>query len=156
MSDFADIDARIARLIDQATPAARTTLAKRIAAYVRRVNARRIRDNVEADGGAMVPRKPRRPGKSLRDRIGPAALRREKMFAKASGAKFLRGKATADGARIGFSGAMARIMRVHQLGLRDKVDPNGPTVAYPVREVVGLSDADRAGTLDLLADHFAP
>lgn len=155
MSDFTDVDLRIARLIDQVTPAARTALARRLAADLRKSNATRIRENMEADGGAMEPRKPReRSGGGLRARIGPAALRGAKMFARASGAKYLRARATADGAQIGYTGAMARIMRVHQLGLRDKVSHDGPSIAYPAREILGISDGDRARLLDILAGNF--
>ncbi len=154
MSDFTDIELRIARLIDQVTPAGRAALARKLAADLRKSNAQRIRDNVEPDGEAMEPRRPRQQGKSLRERIGPKALRREAMFARAGGAKFLRARATPEGAQIGFTGATARIMRVHQLGLRDKVNPKGQTVAYPVREVLGISDGDRARLLDIIANSF--
>lgn len=154
MTDFTDIELRIARLIDQVTPAGRAALARRIAADMRKTNAKRIRDNIEPDGGSMVPRQPRRQGKRLRDRIGPAALRGEKMFARANGAKHLRAKATADGAQIGFAGSTARIMRIHQLGLRGKVAPDGPSVSYPAREVLGISADDRARILTMIGDRF--
>jgi len=154
VSDFTDLDLRIARLIDQVTPAARTALARKLASDLRKANAERIRDNVEPDGEAMAPRQPRKQGKSLRERIGPSALRREAMFARAGGGKFLRARATPEGAQIGFAGATARIMRIHQLGLRDRVNPSGPAIEYPVREVLGISDGDRARLLDIIAGHF--
>jgi phage virion morphogenesis protein len=127
VSDFTDLDLRIARLIDQVTPAARDALARKLASDLRKANAQRIRENVEPDGEAMAPRQPRKQGNALRERIGATALRREAMFARAGGAKFLRARATSEGAQIGFTG---------------------------VREVLGISDGDRARLLDILAGHF--
>jgi phage gpG-like protein len=37
----------------------------------------------------------------------------------------------------------ARIARVHQFGLRDKVNSSGAMATYPRRELLGLSKADR-------------
>jgi phage gpG-like protein len=37
----------------------------------------------------------------------------------------------------------ARIARVHQFGLRDKVNDSGAMATYPRRELLGLSKADR-------------
>ena len=61
--------------------------------------------------------------------------KREQMFRKTS--------ATPEGAEVGFSGAAARIARVHQFGLRDKVNSSGAMATYPRRELLGLSKADR-------------
>lgn len=65
------------------------------------------------------------------------------MFRRLRTARFLKTSATPDGVEVGFSGVAARIARVHQLGLRDKVNDSGAMVTYPRRELLGLSKADR-------------
>ncbi|PWC10934.1 phage tail protein [Brenneria roseae subsp. americana] len=64
------------------------------------------------------------------------------MFRRLRTAKWLRTKADASGATVGFSGVAARIARVHQLALKDKVGGNA-SVTYPRRVLLGLSEADR-------------
>lgn len=65
------------------------------------------------------------------------------MFRRLRTARFLKGRADAEGATVGFSGVAARIARVHQFGLRDKVNSSGAVATYPRRELLGLSKADR-------------
>lgn len=69
--------------------------------------------------------------------------KREQMFRRLRTARFLKTSATPEGAEVGFSGAAARIARVHQFGLRDKVNSSGAMATYPRRELLGLSKADR-------------
>ena len=49
---------------------------------------------------------------------------------------------------------MARIARVHQDGLRDRVSRHGPTVRYERRQVLGFTDADAKAIRDLLIEHL--
>lgn len=65
------------------------------------------------------------------------------MFQRLRTSRFLKGRADAEGATVGFSGVAARIARVHQFGLRDKVNNSGAVATYPRRELLGLSKADR-------------
>ena len=65
------------------------------------------------------------------------------MFRRLRTARFLKTRATADGAEVGYSGVAARIARVHQFGLRDKINDSGAMATYPRRELLGLSKADR-------------
>ncbi|WP_154965107.1 phage virion morphogenesis protein [Klebsiella grimontii] len=65
------------------------------------------------------------------------------MFRRLRTARFLKTRATADGAEVGYSGVAARIARVHQFGLRDRVNDSGAMATYPRRELLGLSKADR-------------
>lgn len=69
--------------------------------------------------------------------------KREQMFRRLRTARFLKASATPDGAEVGFSGTAARIARVHQYGLRDKINASGAVATYPRRELLGLSKADR-------------
>ncbi|HBQ5421759.1 TPA: phage virion morphogenesis protein [Klebsiella pneumoniae] len=65
------------------------------------------------------------------------------MFRRLRTARFLKTRATADGVEVGYSGVAARIARVHQFGLRDKVNSSGAMATYPRRELLGLSKTDR-------------
>lgn len=80
------------------------------------------------------------------------------MFQRASEPRYLRRESTAGEARVGFVGAMARIMSVHQYGLRDTVtrDPNSPQVAYPARVVLGMTADDRLRILDQVSETIQP
>ncbi|MEC5343362.1 phage virion morphogenesis protein [Brenneria populi] len=68
--------------------------------------------------------------------------KKQSMFHRIRTAKWLRTKADAAGATVGFSGVAARIARAHQFGLKDKISGN-VLVTYPRRELLGLSEADR-------------
>lgn len=65
------------------------------------------------------------------------------MFQRLRTSRFLKARADAEGATVGFSGVAARIARVHQFGLRDKVNNSGAVATYPRRELLGLSKTDR-------------
>lgn len=63
------------------------------------------------------------------------------MFVKLRTARYLKARADASGVTVGYSGVAARIARVHQFGERDQVAP-GIFTDYPVRELLGISQAD--------------
>ncbi|WP_447327771.1 phage virion morphogenesis protein [Klebsiella michiganensis] len=65
------------------------------------------------------------------------------MFRRLRTTRFLKARATSEGASVGFSGVAARIARVHQYGLRDRVNDSGAMATYPRRELLGLSKTDR-------------
>lgn len=72
------------------------------------------------------------------------------MFAKLRTARHLRLQASEDAVTIGFLSRTSRIARVHQEGLTDQVKPGGPEYRYPVRELLGFTDAEREHIKDLL------
>lgn len=63
------------------------------------------------------------------------------MFQRLRNLRFLKMRADAGGASVGFDGVAARIARVHQYGQRDQVGP-GAFAKYPVRELLGFTVAD--------------
>lgn len=156
MSEFAPLEQALDGLLARMSPSGRKALANRIAIDLRRARAANIAANEEPDGSAMVPRKDPAPAR-LRKRAGQLREKaRERMFRKAGSARFLQRRAGADGLEVGFAGAMARIMRVHQEGLRDTVTrrAGAPEVQYPERQVLGFTDADRAALLERVAEHL--
>ncbi|MDR8481537.1 phage virion morphogenesis protein [Serratia nevei] len=65
------------------------------------------------------------------------------MFRRLRTAPFLKARADAGGATVGFTGVAGRIARAHQYGLRDRVNKSGAMASYPRREVLGITKADR-------------
>lgn len=125
------------------------TLARTIARDLRRSQSLRIAQQQNPDGSAFEPRKPqKRP--TLRERKGGIKA----MFARLRTASHLKTQATANEASVVIVGRAARIALIHQYGLRDQVRPGGPSVIYPARELLGLSDADREHVRDLLLQHI--
>ncbi|MBN3816812.1 phage virion morphogenesis protein [Paraburkholderia sp. Se-20369] len=130
-----------AGLLVQLTSAQRARLAKTLATELRRRQSRRIAEARNPDGSRYAPRKPQTRRKKGR-------IRRA-MFAKLRTARFLKTASSADAAVLHFTRQVERIARVHQEGLRDRVERNGPVVQYPARELIGLADPD----IDRIADH---
>lgn len=65
------------------------------------------------------------------------------MFRRLRTARFLKARADASGATVGYTGVAARIARTHQYGLRDRVNKSGAVATYPQRQLLGITKADR-------------
>ncbi|CAI2488016.1 phage virion morphogenesis protein [Serratia ficaria] len=65
------------------------------------------------------------------------------MFRRLRTARFLKARADASGATVGYTGVAARIARTHQYGLRDRVNTSGAMATYPQRQLLGITKADR-------------
>ncbi|KVF15034.1 phage virion morphogenesis protein [Burkholderia cepacia] len=134
-------------LLGQLSPAQRVVLAKGLAGELRRRHSRRIAEARNPDGSRFAPRKPQ--ARRKKGRI------RRAMFAKLRTARFLKTAATADASVLHFTRQVERIARVHQEGLRDRVERNGPIVQYPVRELLGLADVDVDRIADIVLDFLS-
>jgi phage virion morphogenesis protein len=136
-----------APLLANLAPQRRRRVMADVATALRQGQAARIAQQRNTDGSAYEPRKaatgsaaPGKPG--IRQRKG--ALRRA-MFEKLRTAKHLRRTATAGSATLAIQGAAGRIARIHQYGLRDRVDwrrAGSPIVRYARRELLGFTEAD--------------
>lgn len=118
----------------------RIKLARRIGIELRARQRARIAAQSNPDGTPYEPRRHPRTdgeGRSKRGRI-----RRQAMFKKLRTPALMKVRATKDAISIGFSGAAGRIARVHQEGEYAEIFRGGPRVRYPVRELLGFSDAD--------------
>ncbi|KVX18245.1 virion morphogenesis protein [Burkholderia ubonensis] len=134
-------------LLGQLTSAQRARLAKTLATELRRRHSRRIAEARNPDGSRYAPRKPQ--ARRKKGRI------RRAMFAKLRTARFLKTASSADASVLHFTRQVERIARVHQEGLRDRVERNGPVVQYPARELLGLADADVDRIADVVLDFLA-
>ncbi len=157
-TDLEQFQSWIGDMLASLAPGARRRMALRIAKEIRRANADRIGAQVQPDGTPFTPRKPQ---KGSRGRVGTIKQRRQarKMFAQLRQFRNLSAEASPDEAVVGFrSPAVARVARVHQLGLRDRVsrDANAPEYDYPERVVLGFAAGDPARVLDLLLAELDP
>lgn len=78
-----------------------------------------------------------------------SSKRSDPMFKRLRTARFLRAQAFPDAAVAGFQGKAAAIARQHQYGLTGAVNELART-QYPKRELLGLSQYERAGLLELI------
>lgn len=148
MSDLAPLDAYCSALISKLEPGARRRLARDLAASLRASQAKRIAAQLNPDGSAYAPRKP-----ILRRNKGKI---RRTMFAKLRTAKYLKVEASPERAVVTFAAEVQRIARVHQYGLRDKVRRgHGPEVAYPMRELLGITANEVMAVEETVLAHLA-
>ncbi len=128
-------------------PAQRRQLAREIGTELRRRQQQRIAAQRNPDGSPYAPRKPRLRAKGGR-------IRRT-LFSRLRTSRYLRVESSADGAFVTIAGRAARIARVHQYGLTDRVSPKGPSVRYPERRILGFSSTDEGAIADLIVDHLS-
>ena len=144
--DLNALDDWLTPLIQSMEPAARRRLLRSLAGDLRRGQRQRIAAQRNPDGSAFEPRRPRQR-KAIRAR--------GRMFIKIRQARHMRIAATADQARIGYGGRIARIARIHQEGLIDKISPRGPLYRYPARKLLGATADDRAEAIDTVIEHLS-
>ena len=147
MADLEALTDYLGTMLSQLSDAERRKLEMNIARKLRASQKKRITSQQNPDGAAYVPRKNR-----LRDKKHKI---KNKMFNVIKNAKYMRMERTPQGVAVGFAGRIAFIARVHQFGLKDKVDRDGPTVKYASRELLGFTDEEiRMIETDVL-NHFA-
>lgn len=138
------IEPWLAGVMIRLKPGQRLRLAKKVGQMLRKRNVARIGQNVQPDGSAMEPRKPR----------DKASARRGKMFKKIGLARNMRIKAKADSVEITFSGRVAGAAAVHHFGLVDKVEhtAGAPKYRYPARRLLGLPKGDRDAIMETVME----
>ena len=114
MAEFQALNDYLAPLLTKLSDAERRKLEMSIARKVRASQKTRITRQQNPDGSAFVPRK-----KRLRDKKNKI---KNKMFNLIKTSKYMQIERNADGVAIGFMNRVANIARVHQYGLRDRVD----------------------------------
>lgn len=139
------LDTLARALVARLSPARRRALLAALMRDIRRQHQSRMAAGQDPDGIAWTPRlSPPRKGKPRR------------MMAGLIRARALRVTATADTGTIGYTGAAARVARVHHFGLIDHVAPDGPRVRYEVRRLLGFTAGDtdrvRQALIDQLRD----
>jgi phage virion morphogenesis protein len=122
-------------------PARRRILIRKLLMILRQRNLARMRKNISPDGEPWEARKKRR-----------SKSQSKKMMLGLAKAKKMRLKANADGGSMGFGDNL--IARIHHYGLLDKVSPTGPTIKYPERPLIGISEEDEHLVMQQLVEMF--
>ena len=149
MSDPLDtLNSPFQGLVENLAPKSRRAIAREIARNLRTSQAKRIAAQRNPDGTPYEPRKPQLRRKSGR-------IRRT-MFSKMRTAKHLKTSATENAATVHFTGRTEQIAKVHQFGLRDRVNARrGIFAKYPSRKLLGFSAADIEMVQDTVINHLA-
>ncbi|MCK4131028.1 phage virion morphogenesis protein [Ralstonia nicotianae] len=147
MSEPRELEAWLAGMLTKLDAPARRTLARAVAAELRRRQAARIAEQRNPDGSPYVSRKPQ-----LRHRVGRI---RRAMFVRLRLARYMKTETDANTAVVSFAGNAQRIATVHHFGLRDRVNKSGAIAQYPARELLGLDEADVQRIADLALSHLA-
>lgn len=134
-------------LLAKLEPAQRRAVNRKVAQALRRSQSQRITAQRQPDGANFTSRKER---KDLRGKQGRIKRRRQNMFNKIRTARYLQIEATENQIAVGYFGRIAQIARVHQYGLKDRVEKNGPEYKYPARVLLGLNESER----ELIRDSF--
>jgi len=145
MADLNRLETWATPLLNKLEPAERKRLARTISTELRRSQRQRIADQRNPDGSPYAPR---------RAEAKAGRIRRRGMFTKLRTTKFLKAKYNANSVSVGFFGDIAKLARVHQYGLRDRVAKNGPDVKYEQRELIGWTPDDIDLVQDLLIQHL--
>lgn len=152
MADSLDqLAAWAAPLLAQLTPAARRAAMREVAKVLRQRQADRIKVQQNPDG---MPYEARRPRHQLKAKAG--AIRRD-MFTRMRRPANLRMSSSSEEAVVFINPRAAATARVHQYGLRDKVDwrqARSPTVRYARREILGLSGTDIEAIAEAFLSHL--
>ena len=147
MAELQALNDYLAPLLTKLSDAERRKLEMSIARKVRASQKTRITRQQNPDGSAFVPRK-----KRLRDKKNKI---KNKMFNLIKTSKSMRIERTSEGVAIGFMNRVANIARVHQYGLRDRVEKGGPTVKYDSRELLGFTPAELEMIESEVLNHFS-
>jgi phage virion morphogenesis protein len=140
-------------LLARLQPGQRRVVTRKIAQDLRRSQAQRIASQRAPDDAPYAARKQR---KNLRGKKGRIKRQKAAMFEKICLQKNLKTLQDENQLSVGFFGRVARIARVHQEGLTDKVDKKrGPEYHYPARSLLGFSATDQALIRDALLRHLA-
>jgi phage virion morphogenesis protein len=150
--DLSTLEAWAGALLAQLQPGQRRVVTRRIAQDLRRSQAQRIASQQAPDGAPYTERKQR---KNLRGKKGRIKRQKAAMFEKIRTQKNLKIEQDENQLSVGFFGRVARIARVHQEGLKDRVSKKGPEYHYPARPLLGFSATDQALIRDVLLRHVA-
>lgn len=154
MAKLQSIESWAESLLDGVTGPQRMKLARRIGIELRARQRARIAAQTNPDGTPYEPR--RRPPSAVEGRSKRGRIRQQAMFKKLRTPSLMRLRATKDAVSIGFSGKDAHVARVHQEGDYAEIFRGGPRVRYPVRELLGFSEADLEWLQKTLVEALLP
>lgn len=140
MAKLQSIEGWAESLLEGVTGPQRMKLARRIGIELRARQRARIAAQNNPDGTPFEPR--RKPPADVSGRSKRGRIRRQAMFKKLRTPSLMKVRATRDTVSVGFTGKDGYVARIHQEGQFAEIFRGGPRVRYPVRELLGFSDAD--------------
>ncbi|WP_018609433.1 phage virion morphogenesis protein [Uliginosibacterium gangwonense] len=155
--DLAPLEANLAGLIAHTSDTARRQMARELATKLRTTQAKRIATQQNPDGSPYAPRTSRLASQGrIRAKLA-ARKKRGQMFKKLRTTKYLKVEASPNAATITFKGPVQAIARVHQFGLKDRVSRKlgALTIKYPARQLLGITNTERAMIENVVLDHLA-
>lgn len=151
-NDLTQIEQWAGQLLAHLSVTERRKLATTIAQELRRSNQARIKSQQSPEGTPFAERK----NKNFKGKQGRIKQKKAAMFTKLRLASHLKAKGNNDGLEVGFIGRTARIARVHQFGLRDKVDSKSDKLTqYQQRQLLGVNERDKAAIMDAVLRHLS-
>lgn len=162
MSDeLTALENKLSGIIATVEPPARRKLAREIGARLRKSQALRIAAQQNPDGTPFAKRSVGDLSK-IRSGVFRALIlwrikqRQRAMFRKIRTTKFMRVEATSDAAVLTFANSVQHMARVHQYGLRDKVEHKScaPIAKYPARQLFGFKKEERKMVENAIIDHI--
>lgn len=138
-ADTRDLDA----LLKGLTPASRKKLAKQLGSVLRVDSAKSIRQNIDADGKKMTPRK--------RSSKRKGSKRHGKMYQKLGKTRAMRINANSKEVTIEFNAK--KVPKTHHFGLKKKVGKNA-FAKYPKRTLLGFNEKRISLVKKRVLDHF--
>ncbi|WFF38040.1 phage virion morphogenesis protein [Moraxella nasibovis] len=136
MAELSYLPEHLERIIDGLSDGQMLKLKKTLAQKVRNNQKKRITAQQNVDGSAYTPKKPQRKRRGQRVR--------KKMMNTIKQARHMKIEQSSEGFAIGYVGRMAQVAEVHQYGLTARINAKrGTSAAYPVRELLGISDEDK-------------
>lgn len=146
---LAGFDEFFGRILAGLTPARRKSASRKLGQALRRANLQRIAQNVQPDGSAMEPRKPRRDKRGrLKKKQGG------KMFRQLRQARRWRIDARPDSVEI-MPKTGANVAAIHHFGLEGTVgkdhEGNSIKVRFAQRRLLGFAPGDEKLALDVAA-----
>lgn len=142
--DLAELEPFLAAYLNRLGPGQRRRVMRKTMEALRKANATRIAANVQPDGSAMEPRKPRKRLTGGKGRV----RRAKRMFPKIKLARSMKIRVSAEEGQLGFEGAIGHTAAAHHYGREDFVgrSPSGKAIRtkYPRRRLLGFGPEDVA------------
>ena len=136
MAELSLLTEHLQNVIDGLSDAQMMRLKKTLAQKLRKNQKKRITAQQNVDGSSYAPKKPQRKRKGQRVR--------KKMMNTIKNAKHMKIEQSREGFAVGYVGRTAQVAKVHQYGLTARLNAKtGVSAAYPVRQLLGISDDDR-------------
>ena len=149
-NDLQSLETWAGALLSKLQPAQIRQVNRKVAQDLRRSQVSRIASQRNPDGTPFEPRK----NKNLRGKKGRIKRRKDNMFVKLRTARYLKIESDENQIAVGFIGRVARLARVHQEGLTDRVSAHGPQHKYPSRKLLGFTQTTRDLIRDSLLKHI--